>query len=204
MMINLIIGRVKSGGSTTVKLSREQAARNREHILETAARLFSQRGIDNVSVAEVMEAAGFTHGGFYNHFADKGALAVEACLATFEGSTGALERATAGGLAPYVRGYLSPAHRDGDGCPMTALATEAARHADLQPCYAAGLRDMLQLLTEAIRRSGVTDAKEARQRGLRLVSELVGALTLARAVRAAEPALSNEILRASREGLQSS
>jgi TetR/AcrR family transcriptional regulator, transcriptional repressor for nem operon len=204
MMIRLIIGSVKSREPKTVKLSREQAARNREHILEVASRLFRQRGIDNVSVAEVMEAAGFTHGGFYNHFADKGALAVEACLATFEGSLEAIERGTVDGVAPYVKGYLSPAHRDGDGCPMTALATEAARHADLQPSYAGGLRAMLQLLTEAIGRSGVTDAKEARQRSLRLVNELVGALTLARAVRAAEPALSNEILRASREGLQSS
>jgi TetR/AcrR family transcriptional repressor of nem operon len=198
-MFKLIIADVKSKGEF-VKLSKAQAARNREQILEVASRLFRQRGIDSVSVAEVMEAAGFTHGGFYNHFADKGALAVEACVATFDRSASALERSGADGVAGYVKGYLSPAHRDAEGgCPMTALATEAARHPDVQPAYAGGLEAMLELLTKALAHSGVGDRKEARTRALRLVSELVGALTLARAVRTAEPKLSNELLRASRE-----
>ena len=84
MMISVSIRFRQGAKESIVKLSKEQAARNREQILEVASRLFRQRGIDAVSVAEVMDAAGFTHGGFYNHFADKGALAVEAVLATFE------------------------------------------------------------------------------------------------------------------------
>lgn len=183
-----------------MKLSKEQAARNREQILDVASRLFRQRGIDAVSVAEVMDAAGFTHGGFYNHFADKGALAVEAVLATFEQSVSAIERATTDGVDAYVKGYLSPAHRDGDGgCPATSLAPEAARHPEVQAAYADGLEAMIEAFAEALVRSGQVAAREARTQAVRKLSELVGALTLARAVRTAEPKLSNEILRASRE-----
>lgn len=182
-----------------MKLSKEQAARNREQILEVASRLFRQRGIDAVSVAEVMDAAGFTHGGFYNHFADKDALAVEAVLATFEQTVGSLERATSEGLDAYVKGYLSPTHRDGDGCPATALAPEAARHPEVQAAYADGLEAMIDAFAEALVRSGQVAAREARTAALRKLNEMVGALTLARAVRTAEPKLSNEILRASRE-----
>jgi TetR/AcrR family transcriptional repressor of nem operon len=187
-----------------VKLSKEQAAHNREQILSVASRLFRQRGIDNVSVAEVMEAAGFTHGGFYNHFADKGALALEACTAAFASSVGSAQALTAAGLQPYVKSYLSPAHRDGeDGCPFTALAPEASRHEALQAAFAAGLEDTVELFAEALRQSGVGTRAAARTRALRLVSEMVGALTLSRAVRLAEPQLSSELLRASRQAARS-
>src|ERR1700749_2469287 len=132
MMISVSIRFRQGAKESIVKLSKEQAARNREQILEVASRLFRQRGIDAVSVAEVMDAAGFTHGGFYNHFADKGALAVEAVLATFEETVLGMERATTDGVDAYVKSYLSPQHRDGDGCPATALAPEAARHPEVQ------------------------------------------------------------------------
>ncbi len=183
-----------------MKLSKAQAARNREQILTVASRLFRQRGIDNVSVAEVMEAAGFTHGGFYNHFADKEALALEACVTAFARSVSDLQDRSVAGVGPYVKSYLSAAHRDGeDGCPITALATEAARHDGLQPAFAEGLLSTVELFSEALQRGGVTSRAAARTRAMRLVSEMVGALTLARAVRTAEPQLSNEFLRASRQ-----
>ncbi len=182
-----------------MKLSKEQAARNRERILTAASRLFRQRGVDNVSVAEVMEEAGFTHGGFYNHFADKGALALEACVAAFTRSVGDARQEMTAGVEPYVKGYLSTAHRDGDdGCPMASLASEAARHEDLQPSFAEGLENTVELFTEALQRSGNIARPLARARAMRLMSEMVGALMLARAVRVAEPKLSSELLRASR------
>ena len=51
-----------------MKVSREQAAKNRERILDTAARLFRERGFEGIGVADTMKAAGLTHGGFYGHF----------------------------------------------------------------------------------------------------------------------------------------
>jgi len=62
-----------------MKVSREQAAENRERIVQVAAKLFRERGFDGVGVADLMKAAGLTHGGFYGHFASKEDLAGEAC-----------------------------------------------------------------------------------------------------------------------------
>ncbi|MEI9947744.1 MAG: TetR/AcrR family transcriptional regulator [Pseudomonadota bacterium] len=186
-----------------MKISKQQAAANRERILIIASELFRERGIDQVSIADVMDAAGFTHGGFYNHFADKGALAREACMAAFARALGSVQEGIAAGLKPYVKTYLSAAHRDGEGgCPIAALATEAARHDELQPGFADGLVNTLELFTEALRRSSVTGRAAARMRAMRLVSEMVGALTLARAVRLSAPQLSNELLRASRQAME--
>src|ERR1700761_6096264 len=66
-----------------MRVSREQFRENREKILESAARLFRERGFDQVGVADVMKAAGLTHGGFYGHFKSKDDLIAQAaCRAT--------------------------------------------------------------------------------------------------------------------------
>ena len=54
-----------------MKVSREQAAQNRERIVEAAAQLFRERGFDGIGVADLMKEAGLTHGGFYGHFSSK-------------------------------------------------------------------------------------------------------------------------------------
>ena len=46
-----------------MKVSKEQMTENRGRILTEAGRLFRDKGFDAVSVAEVMKAAGLTHGG---------------------------------------------------------------------------------------------------------------------------------------------
>jgi len=67
-----------------MRVTRKQAETNREKILDSALRLFTERGVNGVGVAEVMADAGFTHGGFYNHFASKDDLVLEACSTSFE------------------------------------------------------------------------------------------------------------------------
>jgi len=64
-----------------MRVSREQAAENRQRILEVAGRLFRQKGFDGIGVDGIMEAAGLTHGGFYGHFDSKANLAEQACSA---------------------------------------------------------------------------------------------------------------------------
>src|SRR5437764_1715220 len=61
-----------------MKVSREQAAQNRERIVETAAQLFRERGFEGIGVADLMKEAGLTHGGFYGHFSSKDDLIAEA------------------------------------------------------------------------------------------------------------------------------
>src|SRR5258708_16310407 len=57
----------------------EDAANNRHSIIEASGRMFRERGFDAVPLVDLMKAAGFTHGGFYNHFASKEAITAEAC-----------------------------------------------------------------------------------------------------------------------------
>ena len=77
------------------RVTREQADSNKIAITEASARLFRERGIDSVSVAELMAAAGLTHGGFYGHFASKQELAGEACAFAFGRSRGVIDWMTA-------------------------------------------------------------------------------------------------------------
>jgi TetR/AcrR family transcriptional repressor of nem operon len=60
-----------------MRVTREQMAENRRKILESAGKLFRAKGFDAVTVAEVMQAAGLTHGGFYGHFKSKDDLIAE-------------------------------------------------------------------------------------------------------------------------------
>src|SRR5260370_8738435 len=75
---------------TIMRLTKQQATENRQSIIDTAGRLFRESGFNGVSVADLMNAAGFTHGGFYNHFPSKETLAAEAALAGLHRSNAAL------------------------------------------------------------------------------------------------------------------
>src|SRR5260370_1271740 len=115
-----------------MRLTQAESEQNRKRILEVAGRLFRQRGFDEVGVDDLMKAAGFTHGGFYNHFASKEELEVEASAA------GAVPALAAPGRPPgdprtegwkkVVRGPPSAGHRRGSagGGPGGAPAAGAA------------------------------------------------------------------------------
>ncbi|MEJ0065132.1 MAG: helix-turn-helix domain-containing protein [Caulobacteraceae bacterium] len=90
-----------------MKVSREQVAASRKRILEAAGRLFRERGFEGVTVAEVMHAAGLTHGGFYGYFKSKDDLIVET-LAELMSQGKAASR----DLADFATAYLAPEHRD--------------------------------------------------------------------------------------------
>lgn len=187
-----------------MKVSREQAAQNREHVLDVAARLFRERGFDGIGVAELMQSAGLTHGGFYGQFASKADLMAQACTRAIEGSLArwrrVIEKAPAQKpdqtseepLGVILRGYLSTSHRDrpGEGCVLAALGTEAARQGpELREAITAGTQALITALSALM--PGRTKAAK-RERALSTFATMVGAVILARAV--ADPALSKEIL----------
>jgi TetR/AcrR family transcriptional repressor of nem operon len=93
---------------------------NRAHIVETASALFRERGYDAVGVAEMMAAAGFTHGGFYKHFRSKADLMGEAAAS---GISQTVEKRAGVDVAVFFERYVSRARRDArsDGCTMAAL-----------------------------------------------------------------------------------
>jgi TetR/AcrR family transcriptional repressor of nem operon len=184
-----------------MRLTKEQAAENRRLILAAAARLFRERGFDGVGVADIMAEAGFTHGGFYNHFPSKEALAAESCAAEIDRSA----MANAASLDPeaghrtwvdLANDYVSRQHRDqpARGCTIAALAADAARQgSEVQAAFADGIERMVSLLANAM--------GEPREHALRLTSELVGSIILSRSVKKSDPALAEQILEATRTAL---
>ena len=171
-----------------MRVSREQVAENRRTILEAAGRLFGERGFEAVSVAEIMNAAGLTHGGFYGYFKSKDDLVAEALADTL---TRNRERPS-GDFATYVAGYLSRAHRDdrGHGCATAALAADTARQADgARAAMTTGLKRQIERL------SGIVPGEDSAQRRRAAIGSwatMVGAMILARA--SDDPELSDEVL----------
>lgn len=173
-----------------MRISKEQAAENRERVVEAASGLFRERGFDGVAVADLMRAAGFTHGGFYNHFPTKEALAAEALGRAFDEMVGL--RAKASDMPEMLKGYLSRAARRAPGktCPAAALAGDVARQpAPVREAFADGVEDMIESFAAQI------GGPDARARATALLAQMVGGLMLSRAVPDDHP-LADEILKA--------
>src|SRR5215471_7001382 len=107
---------IDGGFEKIMRYPAEETAAKHERIVKEASRLFRERGFENVSVGEVMKAAGLTHGAFYAHFGSKEELQV-AAIAYGQGVS--LERVQRSnshkGKGSYADRYLSPRHRDNPG-----------------------------------------------------------------------------------------
>ena len=170
----------------------EETAAKHERIVKEASRLFRERGFGNVTVAEVMKAAGLTHGAFYAHFGSKEDLEKAAIAYGQELSAGRARShgATRKGRRAYADRYLNPRHRDnpGDGCTMAALGQDVARsRSEIKAAFERGLEEILS--------AGSGDRKEA----IFQTAALLGGVVLARAVQ--DPQFSEEILRSVQQKL---
>jgi TetR/AcrR family transcriptional regulator, transcriptional repressor for nem operon len=172
--------------------SQADKAASHERIVTTASGRMRRDGIDSVSVAELMNEAGLTHGGFYRHFDSRDELVAEAIAAALtQGSARIQAAAKLGGpeaLAAIIDGYLSRLHRDKPetGCAVAALPTEIARtDPRARAAYSRQVRSYIELLAE------LTPARDVDE-GHLILAALVGALLLARAVE--DRGLSDEIL----------
>jgi TetR/AcrR family transcriptional repressor of nem operon len=169
-------------------------AEHRRKILDSAGKLFRAKGFDEVTVAEVMRAAGLTHGGFYGHFKSKDDLIAETLAQ-------ALKPGVAGDdLAAFTKRYLSPRHRDdfAGGCSTAGLAAETIRQApEVRSAMTAGLRDTID------RFAGIAPGKTAAERRRNAIGQwaaMVGALVLARS--SDDLKLSDEILSGTKAWLE--
>src|SRR6266850_2938125 len=107
-----------------MRVSRDKAAENRERIVDTASRLFREKGFEGVGVDAIMNGAGLTHGGFYGHFGSKDDLAAEAVARALERSVEKQSRYT--NLSDLISGYLSERHcaDRANGCAVAALGAD--------------------------------------------------------------------------------
>ncbi|KAG8154698.1 TetR/AcrR family transcriptional regulator [Burkholderia catarinensis] len=181
-------------------VSRQQAAENRSAIVAAAERLFRVRGVDAVGLTELMKEAGFTQGGFYNHFKSKDALVAEVMETAMQDRA---DSPNAGSLDAQVASYLSPAHRDNveAGCPLSGFAGDAPRLTDAaRACYAHGLAAYLDRLERMVAIEGAAP-EQTRRDALAVFSQMAGALVLSRAIAGSDPTLADEILAAGRDTL---
>lgn len=149
-----------------MRVTRKQAAINRERIVDSAIQLFAARGVDGVGVAEVMADAGFTHGGFYNHFTSKAELVLEACSTSFERAV----RSFRDGKPPRR------AHdADFGACLSAAMLCESSKgNARLSAISAKGISEFLDVLTSEYGDRERAAAALAGLAGARIISSAVG------------------------------
>jgi TetR/AcrR family transcriptional repressor of nem operon len=176
-----------------MKVTKTQARENRARIVETASTLFRERGYDGVSVADLMAAAGFTHGGFYKHFGSKADLMAEAAASGFAQSVAQVAGVDA---AAFIKEYVSRQHRDalGNGCTLAALSGDAARQPEsIRQAFATGIESQLAILEGEDGALSDSAKREARAKRIDTLAHLVGAIVLSRACPDGSP-LADEIL----------
>jgi TetR/AcrR family transcriptional repressor of nem operon len=171
---------------SAVKVSRDEAAANRERVIDVASRLFRERGFDGVSVADIMKGAGLTHGAFYGQFDSKDHLAAEACDRAAAGAArrwnAIADEAGVDAFEALVRFYLARERvsSPGSGCIFASLGPEAARQdTPVRRILAKGLEALLSVLTRAV---PGRSAAGRRKRAIAAMSEMAGAMVLARCV----------------------
>ncbi len=178
-----------------MRVTREQAAANRQRIVEAASALFRKHGFDGVGVDDITNAAGLTHGGFYGHFASKDDLAAEACA--HEGADSWVPWMNAPAdkrLDGLVRSYLTARHRDSrsSGCLFAALGSEVVRQPKaVRHAFTERFKSKVETLVRLV---PGRSAAARREKALATMAGLVGALTLSRAVD--DPELADDILAA--------
>ena len=186
--------------------SKAQKTRTHKRIVSIASKRFREKGLAGFGIADLMKEAGLTVGGFYKHFGSRADLVAEAVNAAFGGWQRRLDGAKSGGrsvsLAKLIDEYLNETHRDnpGSGCAFSALAPEIARSDKrTRSLTSEQVRSDVQLIATLI---PGRDKRAARSRAIFIVSALVGAMSLARAV--SDEALSREILKTVGEVLKNS
>lgn len=174
-----------------MKVTKDQAAANKEAILTAASRLYREKGIDGIGIGELSRSVGLTHGGFYGQFpGGKEQLASEAVTRTFESNI--QDWRDAKSIPELIKGYLTQGHLDNwtEGCPIPALGADVARAGGtVSNSFTKGVERLIETLMALV--EGETH-EEKYQESLRILSSIAGAMLIARALD--NPELSGQFL----------
>ncbi|RUV43592.1 MAG: TetR/AcrR family transcriptional regulator [Mesorhizobium sp.] len=180
-----------------MRVSRIQAEKNRQTVIDVASRLFREHGLDGIGLKDLMKGAGLTQGAFYKQFASKEDLVAQASRRAVESTAARWAAATAANpsdpFGAVMAFYLSMGHREQrmDGCPVAALGSDAARQgADVKGSFEAGIKQYLEIIGRLI-------GEEPNSKAMAILSTMVGALTLSRVVN--DPDLAQAFLDAAAE-----
>ena len=186
-----------------MRVSRTQAEENRQTVINVASRLFREHGFDGIGLKDLMNDAGLTQGAFYKQFASKDDLAAQASRRALESAFSRWSAAAAENpkdpLGAVIAFYLSTEHREErkEGCPIVALGSDAARQgSDVKASFEAGIREYLELLRRWL---SEPDGEEPSSNAMAILSTMVGAVVLSRAVN--DERLSKQFLQAAAKGV---
>lgn len=166
----------------------------RERMIESAAVLMRERGVEGTSFSGVVVASGAPRGSIYHYFPRGKAQLVEE--ATRYGTDFVLARLaseierndTAAAIRAFATFYKQIL-KDSDfsaGCPVLAAALEGERHLEAREAAGQGFSQWEQLIAEGLTRDGFAAAQAAPLATL-IVSSLEGAIVLSRAQRTTAP-----------------
>lgn len=181
--------------------SQAEKAATRERVLRVASRRIRADGVNRPGVAELMQEAGLTHGGFYKHFSSRDDLITQAAAFALTEGTAKMERSarknTEDARAGLIDAYLAKQHRDGPatGCALVTLGAAAGRgNQQIKQAYEDQVRSYLDLI------AGLDeDAEDPRAEAMLTLSALVGAVLMSRAV--ADKDFSDDLLKTVTEQL---
>ncbi|OAN78635.1 TetR family transcriptional regulator [Sulfitobacter sp. EhC04] len=169
-----------------MRVSRVQAAENRERVINEASRQFRSHGFDGIGVKDLMKAAGMTQGAFYKQFASKEDLTVLASKRAMESATdkwAELEKSNPQDpLRAILDFYLGQDHLEMkmDGCPVVSLGSDAARQgAGVKASFEPGIKEYLSKIVEWI---GEAEDEKTGPKAMTILSTMVGALLISRIV----------------------
>jgi TetR/AcrR family transcriptional repressor of nem operon len=176
-----------------------------DRIVKIAAAAIREHGYDGVSVADIMDQAGLTHGGFYAHFASRDAMLAEALDRAAGDALEALAKApdadpSCEPLDALVASYLSDRHLAAprSGCTLAALGSETRRQTpEVRRIATRRVREMADLVARQLPGWGEAGAHED---ALGVMSCLLGALIIARLVD--DPALADAVRSAAARTIQ--
>jgi TetR/AcrR family transcriptional regulator, transcriptional repressor for nem operon len=173
-----------------MKKSKVETAQTRRRIVQAAAQAFRNNGIHATGVAEIMSAAGLTHGAFYRHFASKEHLVAEACAAGMASTRDAIDASVKNGEQAFLDHF--EAHLLDESaqaclgeCPLIAMGSELARaDRDTRQAATRGYRELIKTMTA----NGASNEGAA----MFVFSAILGAVTVSRIVD--DPELAERIL----------
>lgn len=189
-----------------MKVSRKKVTENYQALVATARKLLKERGFDGAGVVDISREAGLTQGALYGKFKSKDRLTAEALSEALKEGAAFVQQLcehTDDAIGAYLDAYVSPAHvKDvGSGCMIAACISEICRQNDaIGEVFADGLRRLLVMIQRGFPKD--MPAEVSHDRAIALLSAMVGSVAIARAVEAADPNLSQDIIAAARKELE--
>jgi TetR/AcrR family transcriptional repressor of nem operon len=174
--------------------SQEQKEKTYQRLLAIAAKVFRRKGLDGLSVPQLMKAAGLTHGGFYRHFASRDDLVTGALDRAFDDARvdlfEELKPDSKGSLLPgFVDAYLSTLHRDnpGRGCVLASLSADIQHsNKEARGVYTKRFKRYVEEIKELMH------DEAGSERAMALLSLLAGSVIISRAL--SDDTLSKSVL----------